>query len=92
METPVIATPDNQVIQTILYQGISYLISQVRICRKCKKTLVVTDGNHRLYFNKLDRIALHEHIQCPEQGFFGHTRTEYSPQEKQEFLYPNRKS
>jgi len=74
-------------LQTIVYSSETYIVSQVRICRKCKFTLAVTDGNHRLYFDKEKRIALHEHIICPELGYFGHTRTVIPPQGKEKFLF-----
>jgi len=59
-------------LQTIVFGGMTFIVSQVRICRKCRDTLALTDGNHRLCFNKEERIALHEHIICPEIGYFGH--------------------
>jgi len=73
-------------LQTIVFAGETYIVSQVRICRKCINTLAITDGNHRLYFQKDKRIALHEHILCPELGFFGHIRTDVPPG-KEKFLF-----
>jgi len=57
-------------LQTIVYAGETYIVSQVRVCRNCKRPMQVTDGNYRMYFEKEDRIALHEHIMCPEYGYF----------------------
>ncbi len=63
-------TPDNIPIQCIVLDGASYLISQLRICRNCEGVLGITDGNHRLYFDKEKRLALHEHIKCPDSDMF----------------------
>ncbi len=52
-------------IQTIEYAGETYLISQVRLCRLCGEPLDML-GNHRLHFDMEYRLALHEHIDCPE--------------------------
>ena len=57
-------------LNTIVFAGETSIISQVRVCRLCKIFIQVTDGNYRMYFEKEDRIALHEHIQCPELGYF----------------------
>jgi len=61
-------------IQSIEFNRETYIISQMRICRYCRIPMEITEGNHRLYFDKENRIALHEHIQCPISGYFGNFR------------------
>ena len=79
-------------IQTVEYDHETYLISQVRLCRKCNQIIEVIDGNHQLYFDDKGRLALHQHIQCPPpRGYFGDeepTTHVMTPEEKQNFLYP----
>ncbi len=89
MNTPEIANTAEALIQTIQVGKVNYIISQLRLCRKCHDPINVTAGNHQFYFDLVNRIALHEHIKCPDSDFYGHTRTEYSAEEKQKFLYPN---
>jgi hypothetical protein len=59
-------------LQSLEFGGTTYIVSQVRKCRLCKEEIQITDGNYRMYFEKEYRIALHEHIHCPEKDFFGH--------------------
>jgi len=59
-------------LQSVEYAGTTYIVSQVRKCRLCKETIQVTDGNYRMIFMVADRIALHEHLHCPTQDYFGH--------------------
>jgi len=56
-------------IQTLEYNHETYLISQVRVCRKCHKPLDMM-GNHRLYFDIENRLALHEHIDCVDEEIY----------------------
>lgn len=79
-------------IATIVCDGETYIISQVRICRNCKQSLVITDGNYKLVIDKENRVALHEHLRCPPKPdfyIFGDDNfVMLTPEEKQNFLYP----
>jgi hypothetical protein len=55
---------------------------------------VVTDGNYKLFFDKENRVALHEHITCPPKADFYmsddfYYSREMTPEEKQNFFTQN---
>jgi hypothetical protein len=81
---------------TANHGGIDYIVSQVRICRKCKK-IIDMQGNWQYHFDVENRIALLEHQDCnPKDKPFGysmlsqmreHGRHVVSPKDKHDFLY-----
>ena len=72
--------------------GKTYIVSQVRICRKCKVELPLTLVNVELYIDKQNRIILWQHKNCNPQTdkVYGESpfgKMILNPDEKQEFLY-----
>ena len=78
--------------QSHLIDGETYLVSQVRICRKCKLELPLTLVNVELYIDKQNRIILWQHKTCGSQNTQVYGESPFGKMilnldEKQEFLY-----
>lgn len=83
---------------TLVRNGINYILSQVRICRKCKKTMDLR-FNFEYYLDDENRIALLQHKDCnPKPVVYGKSALEdylprgihvISAEDKHHFLYGN---
>ncbi len=72
--------------------GETYIVSQVRICRKCKLELSLTLVNVEEYIDKKHHIILWQHKKCNFQNDKVYGESPFgtmilNPDEKQEFLY-----
>ena len=72
--------------------GETYVVSQVRICRKCKLELPLTLVNVEEFIDKEHHIILWQHKKCNLQDHKVYGESPFgkmilNPDEKQEFLY-----
>lgn len=76
---------------TRVIEGEEYIVSQVRVCRKCKGILPLNLQNVEEYADKENRIILWQHKDCnkPDKTYMddGSSTIILDATEKQDFLY-----